>query len=530
MPVIKSNIVKGEKGYQENYKYNKALARQLKKLESDKLPDMESPEVAKHFSRGKMLAMERVENLLDKNTGFLELSSLAAIGQYDDQFPGAGLITGIGIIHGREVVVVANDATIKGGTYVKETIQKHLRAQEIAIQNNIPIVYLVDSGGIFLPEQANVYPGKDHFGRIFYNQAQLSAMQIPQIAVVMGYCTAGGAYIPAMCDENIIVRNSGMIFLAGPSLVEAATGEKVTGEELGGAEVHTSISGVADHLAENDEHALEICRNIFKTLSPATPRLKPKTKIIEPLYEIKELYGIIASKNEKNYRVHDLIARVVDASDFLEFKSNYGKTIITGFATIFGYTVGIVANNGVLFSDSALKATHFIELCNYRGIPLLFLHNITGFIVGKEYEHGGITKDGAKMVHAVATATVPKITIITGNSAGAGNYAMAGRAYQPNFLFVYPNARISVMGGEQATKVLLKTKSKNKQYTAEELQNLEEKVKKQFEEESSAFYSTSRLWDDGVIDPAQTRQILGMCLSVVSNQEVKAPKTGVHRM
>ena len=432
-----------------------------------------------------------------------------------------------------ETIIVANDATVKGGTYVYETIKKHLRAQEIALQNNLPVVYLVDSGGIYLPEQANVYPDNDHFGRIFYNQAKLSAERIPQVAVVMGSCTAGGAYIPAMSDESIIVRDTGSIYLAGPPLVRAATGEIVTVEELGGAIVHTSISGVADHLADNEDDALKICRDIFKHLNKTQKQSVERTEVIEPLYPIDEIYGLIPINLKKGINMIEIIARLIDGSCFQEFKANYGKSIITGFARIMGYNVGIIANNGILFSESTLKATHFIQLCCSRNIPLVFLQNIAGFMVGKEYEHKGIAKDGAKMIQAVATANVPKFTIIIGSSSGAGNYAMAGRAYQSNLLFIWPNSKISVMGGEQASEVLLNIKQKNKE--PDELQaaygeKLKLKILQDFEVESSALYSTSRLWDDGIIDPVDTRKVLAMGISMSLNKLFPEPKTGVYRM
>lgn len=480
----------------------------------------------KHKSRGKLLARERIDLLLDPGSSFLELSPLAAFDQYDNQFPSAGIITGVGLIHGRETIIVANDATVKGGTYIKESIKKHIRAQEIALQNNLPCIYLVDSGGVFLPRQDEVFPDRFDFGRIFFNQARLSAEGIPQIAIVMGSCTAGGAYVPAMCDETIIVKNQGSIFLAGPPLVKAATGEEVTAEELGGGMVHTGISGVADHLADNDIHALQIARNIFETLPLSAKTNKDIKPVVDPLYPQEEIYGLIPDHSKDGINMYEIIARIADGSLFHEFKENYGKTIITGMSRIMGMKVGIIANNGILFSESALKATHFIEICNQRKIPLLFLQNITGFMVGKDFEHKGIAKDGAKMVHAVATSNVPKITLIVGGSYGAGNYAMAGRAYDPNFLFMWPNARISVMGGEQASKVLVSVKSGND----EELEKLRSLVIDKYKQESSAYFSTSRLWDDGIIDPAYTREILGMALSACLNKDFPEPKNGIYRM
>jgi 3-methylcrotonyl-CoA carboxylase beta subunit len=487
---------------------------------------MSKSAVEKHKGRGKLLVRERIDLLLDPGSSFLELSPLAAFNQYDNQFPSAGIITGIGLINGREAVIVANDATVKGGTYIKESIKKHIRAQEIALQNHLACIYLVDSGGVFLPRQDEVFPDRFDFGRIFFNQARLSAERIPQIAVVMGSCTAGGAYVPAMCDETIIVKNQGTIFLAGPPLVKAATGEEVTAEELGGGMVHASISGVADHLADNDKHALQIARNIFETLPLKSKLDKDIAPVEDPLYPQEEIYGLIPENSKDGMNMYEIIARMVDGSLFHEFKENYGKTIITGFARIKGMKLGIIANNGILFSESALKATHFIEICNHRGIPLLFLQNITGFIVGKDFEHKGIAKDGAKMVHAVANANVPKITLIVGGSYGAGNYAMAGRAYDPNFLFMWPNARISVMGGEQAANVLVSVKSGDK----EELEKLKSEVLKKYQIESSAYYSTSRLWDDGIIDPAYTREVLGMALSACLNKDFPSPKNGIFRM
>ncbi len=489
-----------------------------------------SSSLTKHKDRGKLLARERIDLLVDPLTPFLELSPLAALDQYDDQFPSAGIITGIGIIRDRETMIIANDATVKGGTYIKETIKKHIRAQEIALQNNLPCVYMVDSGGVFLPRQAEVFPDRFDFGRIFYNQARLSAMGIPQISIVLGSCTAGGAYIPAMSDETIIVKNQGTIFIGGPPLVKAATGEDVSAEELGGAFVHTSVSGVADHLADNDHHALQICRNIFESLKlPERQKLDLK-EAIEPLYSAEEIYGILPASSRESFDVKEIIARIVDGSKFHEFKENYGTSIITGFGRIMGMPVGIVANNGILFSESSLKATHFIELCNFRKIPLVFLQNITGFIVGKEFEHKGIARDGAKLVHTVANSNVPRITIIIGGSYGAGNYAMSGRAFDPNFLFLWPNARISVMGGEQAANVLIDVKSTKGDKTDDLVEEMRESILRKYEEEGSAFYSTSRLWDDGIIDPLDTRKILGMTLSVCLNKKFSEPKTGIYRM
>ena len=491
--------------------------------------------VARHREQGKVPVRERIAALLDPHTPFLELSPLAANGVYEKEAPAAGIVTGIGRVHGRECLIIANDATVNGGTYLPLTVKKHLRAQEVALQNHLPCIYLVDSGGAFLPLQADVFPDREHFGRIFYNQAVMSAAEIPQISAVMGSCTAGGAYVPAMSDEAVIVKGTGTIFLGGPPLVKAATGEEVTAEELGGADVHTRISGVADHFAEDDEHAISLVRNIVENLR--LDKREPSTRIEpeDPLFDPKEIYGVIPRDLRRPYDVREIIARVVDGSRFHEFKERYATTLVTGFARIFGYKIGILANNGVLFSESALKATHFIELCNQRRIPLVFLQNITGFMVGKQYERGGIAKDGAKMVHAVANASVPKFTVIIGGSFGAGNYGMCGRAYSPRFLWMWPNARISVMGGEQAAGVLTTVKRdqlarEGKELTAEEERSIADPVLAKYEEEGSPYYSTGRLWDDGVIDPADTRIYLGLGLSVSYNAPMAEPKFGVFRM
>src|SRR5579884_1930233 len=496
------------------------------------------PEEARrrHTERGKLLVRERIERLIDPGTPFLELSPLAAYGCYDDAAPAAGIVTGLATIAGRPAVVVANDATVKGGTYYPITVKKHLRAQEIAMENRLPCVYLVDSGGAFLPMQAEVFPDRDHFGRIFYNQARMSAAGIPQIAVVMGSCTAGGAYVPAMCDENIIVKEQGTIFLGGPPLVRAATGEEVSAEELGGGDVHTRISGVSDHLAEDDEHALEIARSIAENLPPPQCDSPGQIEPEDPYYDPAELYGIVSADTRKPYDVHEVIARLVDGSRMHEFKPRYGPTLVTGFARLFGYPVGIIANNGVLFSESALKATHFIELCCQRRIPLIFLQNITGFIVGKRYEQGGIAKDGAKMVNAVANAQVPKFTVVIGASNGAGNYGMCGRAYSPRLLFMWPNARISVMGGEQAANTLLTVKldqlrAQGKSMTAEEQAEFMRPTLEKYERESSCYYSTARLWDDGVLDPVETRNALALGIATSLNAPIPPAATfGVFRM
>lgn len=491
--------------------------------------------VAKHKERGKLLARERINLLVDKNTPFVELSTMAAYNMYDNSFPSAGIITGIGRIQGQETIIIANDATVKGGTYVKETIKKHIRAQEIAMQNKLPCVYMVDSGGVFLPEQANVFPDRFDFGRFFYNQARMSADGIPQIAIVMGSCTAGGAYVPAMSDETIIVKDQGTIFIGGPPLVKAATGEEVSAEELGGADVHTTESGVADHFAENDKHALQICRNIFQTIDIQPKQQLKLSSIEEPYYNPEELYGIAPVDFRKAVNSKEIIARLVDGSRFHEFKPRYATTLITGFANIMGFPVGIIANNGVIFSETSLKGAHFIELCTSRNIPIVFLQNITGFIVGKEYERKGIARDGAKFVHAVANANLPKFTVVFGGSFGAGNYAMAGRAYDPNLLLMWPNSKISVMGGEQASNVLIQVKedqmkSRGKTFDSKEKEALRESILKKYEEEGSAYYSTARLWDDGIIDPIDTRNVLALGIASSLNRKFKETKNGVFRM
>ena len=489
----------------------------------------------RHRQQGKLPVRDRISQLIDPGTPFLELSPLAAFGLYDDEAPAAGVVTGIGRVSGREVVIVANDATVKGGTYYPITVKKHVRAQQIALENRLPCVYLVDSGGAFLPLQAEVFPDREHFGRIFFNQARMSAERIPQIAVVMGSCTAGGAYVPAMSDEAVIVKGTGTIFLGGPPLVKAATGEEVTAEELGGADVHTRLSGVADYFAEDDEHALQIARTIVSTLH-AAKRLPPDMTTPEaPKYDPEELYGIVNTDPRHPYDVREVLARLVDGSRFDEFKQRYGATLVTGFARLHGFLVGIIANNGVLFSESALKATHFMELCNLRGIPLIFLQNVTGFMVGRQYERGGIAKDGAKMVHAVANSVVPKFTVITGGSFGAGNYGMCGRAYEPRLLWMWPNARISVMGGEQAASVLTTVKRdqlarEGSTLSAEEESEIRTPILEKYEREGSPYYSTARLWDDGVIDPIRTREALALGLSAAYNAPIPDAKFGVFRM
>jgi 3-methylcrotonyl-CoA carboxylase beta subunit/propionyl-CoA carboxylase len=488
----------------------------------------------RHRQQGKLPVRERIERLLDPGTAFLELSALAAFGLYDDEAPSAGVVTGIGRVSGREVMIVANDATVKGGTYYPLTVKKHVRAQEIALQNRLPCVYLVDSGGAFLPLQAEVFPDRDHFGRIFFNQARMSAERIPQIAVVMGSCTAGGAYVPAMSDETIIVKGTGTIFLGGPPLVKAATGEEVSAEDLGGADVHTRLSGVADYFAEDDEHALHQARVIVSTLHTTKALPADLTPVEAPAYDPAEIYGIVNLDLRKTYDVREVIARLVDGSRFDEFKERYATTIVCGFARLHGFLVGIVANNGVLFSESALKAAHFIEICNLRGIPLVFLQNITGFMVGKQYERGGIAKDGAKMVHAVANSVVPKFTVIIGGSFGAGNYGMCGRAYEPRLLWMWPNARISVMGGEQAAGVLTTVKREQlaregRPFPADEEAAIRDPILDKYDREGSPYYSTARLWDDGIVDPIQTRAVLALGLSAAYNAPIPQAKFGVFR-
>ncbi|KYK45129.1 methylcrotonoyl-CoA carboxylase [Bradyrhizobium liaoningense] len=489
----------------------------------------------RHTARGKMLARQRVDLLVDPGTSFLELSPLAAYGLYGGDVHSASVVTGVGRISGRECVIVANDATIKGGTYYPMTVKKHLRAQDVARQNNLPCVYMVDSGGAFLPLQDEIFPDERHFGRIFYNQAQMSSQGIPQIAIVMGSCTAGGAYVPAMSDESIIVRNQGTIFLGGPPLVKAATGEVVSAEELGGADVHSRQSGVTDHYAQNDAHAIGIARRIVGTLKPsARPNLNMHPPR-EPLFAAEEIYGVVPVDGRKPFDVRDIVARVVDGSEFDEFKKLYGTTLVCGFAHIWGYPVGIIANNGILFSESSLKGAHFIELCCQRGIPLVFLQNITGFMVGKKYEAGGIARDGAKLVTAVATASVPKFTVVIGGSYGAGNYGMCGRAYSPRFLWMWPNARISVMGGEQASMVLSQVRrdnieAKGENWSKEEEDKFREPIRAQYESQGHPYYATARLWDDGVIDPADTRLVLGLGLSAASNAPIEPTKFGLFRM
>ena len=535
MPLLKTNLNPNNQDFLANSKAMQSLIDDL----TDKMNVIAQgggkERQDKHTGRGKLLPRERVRRLLDVGSPFLELSQFAAFNMYDNQVPSAGIITGIGRVSGQECVIVVNDATVKGGTYFPETIKKHLRAQEIAEQNHLPCIYLVDSGGANLPQQDQVFPDRDHFGRIFFNQANMSAKGISQIAVVMGSCTAGGAYVPAMADESIIVKDQGTIFLAGPPLVKAATGEVVTAEDLGGADVHCKNSGVTDHYAQDDKHALGITRNIISRINKQKYQPWKIQEPIDPVYPKEQLYGVIPTDSRKPFDIREIIARVVDGSEFDEFKSLYGTTLICGFARIWGYPVGIIANNGILFSESALKGAHFIELCCQRNISLIFLQNITGFMVGKKYEHNGIAKNGAKMVTAVACAKVPKFTIIVGGSFGAGNYGMCGRAYSPRFLWMWPNARISVMGGEQAANVLAQVKRDNFdrkgiEWSAEDETAFKKPIEDMYEKQGHPYYASARLWDDGIIDPADTRQVLGLGLSASLNAPIEETKFGVFRM
>jgi 3-methylcrotonyl-CoA carboxylase beta subunit len=534
-PVLATSVKRSDRQFQENVRLHDEMLKTLKwELERAAEGGPESSRL-RHTERGKLLPRDRVDSLLDTGSAFLEFSPLAAHGLYGGEVPCAGIITGIGMIKGRQCVIVANDATVKGGTYHPITVKKHLRAQEIALDNRLPCIYLVDSGGAFLPEQHEVFPDREHFGRIFFNQAQMSSRSIPQISCVLGSCTAGGAYVPAMSDESVIVRNQGTIFLGGPPLVKAATGEVVSAEDLGGALMHSSRSGVTDHIAENDAHALEIVRSIVSTLprSPGPPWSIAKTE--EPAVPISDLAGIIPHDERVPYDVRELIARLVDGSRFLEFKRLYGATLVTGFGRISGHPVGVIANNGVLFSESAMKGAHFIELCDRREIPLLFLQNITGFMVGRAYEEGGIAKHGAKMVNAVACCRVPKLTVVVGGSYGAGNYSMCGRAYSPRFLWMWPNARISVMGGEQAASVLStirrdQVEGSGGSWSAEEEEAFKGPIREQYAEQGSAYFSTARIWDDGIIPPTQTRDVLGLALAAIGQAPLDAVGYGVFRM
>ncbi len=525
---IESKLDTRSDEFRANAERMRALVTDLREKVEKVSPGGDEAARQKHVARGKLLARERVRTLLDPGSPFLEIGQLAAWGMYGGEVPSASIVTGIGRVSGRECMIVANDATVKGGTYYPMTVKKHLRAQEIAIQNRLPCIYLVDSGGAFLPEQDSVFPDREHFGRIFFNQANMSAAGIPQISSVMGSCTAGGAYVPAMSDESIIVKGQGTIFLGGPPLVKAAIGEVVTPEELGGAEVHTRVSGVADHYALDDAHALSIVRRIVANLNfekKISLALKdPK----DPLYPAEEIYGIIPSDMKRPYDVREVLARILDGSEIDEFKQNYGTTLVTGFAHLHGYPVAVLANNGILFSESSLKATHFIELACQRGIPLVFLQNIAGYMVGKKYEAGGIAKDGAKMVTAVATARVPKFTVIVGGSFGAGNYGMCGRAYSPRFLWMWPNARISVMGGEQAASVLATVRGDFK--SKDDENKFKAPILEQYETQGHPYYASARLWDDGVVDPAETRRLLGLAISASLNAPIEETKFGVFRM
>ena len=535
MHVIKSAINTRAEDFRANQAHMRAQVEDLREKASTVSAGGGPAAREKHTARGKLLPRDRVDQLLDPGSPFLEIGQLAAWSMYDGDAPAAGMIAGIGRVHGTECMVIANDATVKGGTYYPMTVKKHLRAQEIAEQNQLPCVYLVDSGGAFLPKQDEVFPDREHFGRIFYNQANMSAQGIPQIAVVMGSCTAGGAYVPAMSDDTVIVKNQGTIFLGGPPLVKAATGEVVSAEDLGGGDVHTRLSGVADHLADNDTHALAIARRIVANLNRTRPTTVQLDAVEEPVYDPEEIYGIVPRDTRTPFDVREIIARVVDGSRFDEFKARYGSTLVTGFARLFGAPVGILANNGILFSESAQKGAHFIELCAQRRIPLLFLQNITGFMVGRKYENAGIAKDGAKLVTAVATAKVPKITLITGGSFGAGNYGMCGRAYSPRFLWMWPNARISVMGGEQAAAVLATVRrdgieARGGEWPVAEEEAFKAPIREQYEEQGHPYYATARLWDDGIVDPAQTRRMLGLSLFATLNAPIPETRFGLFRM
>lgn len=537
-PVLGTTVEPQSEGFKENYAQMKKLVGELNSVTKQVMTGSTAVLKARerHTSKGKLLARDRIKRLIDPNSPFLELSQLAAYNMYGkDEILSAGIITGIGTVFGQECMIVANDATIKGGTYYPMTVKKHLRAQEIAWENRLPCIYLVDSGGANLPNQAEVFPDREHFGRIFFNQANMSAQSIPQISVVMGSCTAGGAYVPAMSDENVIVRRQGTIFLGGPPLVKAATGENVTAEDLGGADLHCKTSGVTDHYALDDEHALYMARRIVSNLNLRKNAQLSRVEVEEPLYSADELYGIVSDNLKKTFDVREVIARIVDGSRFDEFKAKFGETLVTGFARLFGYQIGILANNGVLFAESAQKAAHFIEICAKRKIPLVFLQNITGFMVGREFEAGGIAKHGAKMVTAVASAQVPKFTVVIGGSYGAGNYGMCGRAYSPRFMYMWPNSRISVMGGEQAASVMAtvakdQAARDSKPFTAEDELRIKKPIIDKFEKEGSPYFSTARLWDDGIIDPAQTRNVLGLSLSASLNAPIPDTNFGIFRM
>lgn len=532
---IGSNINKDDELFIENKEHFLKLLNQFRSEKDTATSPQQDKSIERHKSRGKLLARERIQTLLDPGSSFLEVGILAGFGLYEGVRAGAGIITGIGRVSARECMIVANDATVKGGTYFPMTVKKHLRAQEIALENNLPCIYLVDSGGAFLPLQDQVFPDREHFGRIFYNQAQMSSQSIPQIAVVMGSCTAGGAYVPAMSDVAIIVKNQGTIFLGGPPLVKAATGEEVTAEELGGGEVHTQISGVADYLADDDYDALKKARDVVSNLGAHSKMEQDLSTRKSPLFDANDIYGLIPHDHKKNFPMREILARIIDGSELDEFKAEYGKTLICGFARIEGQLVGVLANDGILFSESSLKGVHFIELCNQRKIPLIFFQNISGFMVGKDYEHGGIAKDGAKLVTAVSCSTVPKFTVVVGGSFGAGNYGMAGRAFQPRMMFMWPNARISVMGPEQAASVLTQVKldalkTQNKEWPEAEMNEYKKQIEDTYNKQASPYYSTARLWDDGIIDPVETRTTLALCISASRNREWTDTKYGVFRM
>ena len=535
MDVIQSQVRTDTDEFRTNRDAMRRLVQQLQERLANARLGGGSDAQERHRTRGKLFVRERIDRLIDPGSAFLELSPLAAWGMYDDAAPASGLVTGIGTVSGRETMIVANDATVKGGTYFPITVKKHLRAQQVALENRLPCVYLVDSGGAFLPLQDEVFPDRDHFGRIFFNQAQMSAQGIAQVAVVMGSCTAGGAYVPAMSDQTIIVRGTGTIFLGGPPLVKAATGEDVSAEELGGADTHTRLSGVADYLAEDDQHAIDLARTVLSTTHIPRRRVPDLVETEDPRYDPDELHGIVPVDLRKQYDVREVLARLVDGSRFDEFKTRYGPTLVTGFARIHGMLIGIVANNGVLFSESALKATHFIQLCSQRRVPLLFLQNITGFIVGRDYEQRGIAKDGAKMVHAVANTAVPKLTVVIGGSFGAGNYGMCGRAYDPRVLWMWPNARISVMGGEQAAEVLATVKQdqarrRGPELSREKIDAIRTPILEKYEREGSPYHSTARLWDDGILDPVRTRSALALALAAAYNAPIPDSSFGVFRM
>lgn len=536
MPVLKTKVQVNSESYKKNQNSYCDILKEFRAIQKKSKEYGGKKAIEKHLKRNKKLARDRILGILDIGSAFLELSSLAAYEVYDFEVNSAGVITGIGMVHGNPCMFIANDATVKGGTYFPLTVKKHLRAQEIALQNNLPCIYLVDSGGAFLPMQADVFPDKEHFGRIFYNQAQMSARSIPQIAVVMGSCTAGGAYVPAMCDESVIVKKNGTIFLGGPPLVKAATGETVSAEDLGGAALHSKTSGVTDHFAEDEFEAFEITRNIVESLNLEKIKKNVNPDFEAPLYDSKELEAIIPSDSRQPFDIREVIARIVDGSKFQEFKKLYGETLVCGFSEIYGMKVGIIANNGILFSESALKGAHFVELCCKRKIPLLFLQNITGFMVGKKYEEEGIAKHGAKLVTAVSCAQVPKLTVVIGGSYGAGNYGMCGRAFNPRFLWMWPNAKISVMGGDQAAGVLSTVKQANLEFQKKEIMNDQElkefkdKIKSKYDNEGSAYYSSARLWDDGVIEPKDTRDVLGLALSTCLNTPIEDTTFGIFRM